>query len=327
MKKKLSGLLAALIAAQVMAVGVSADVIKSDNGIRFQLEDGRYASGWVTKDEKTYYFDKEGYALLGWYKINDETYYFDHNSVMADGLYEVSDVTRYFKDGKLVKGAFVETDGKTYYVSTSGRVAKGWRKLNGTYYHFNEEGVMDTGWTKLNGTYYYFGSDGKMCTSTVTIKDKEYKFASNGKYIGQVTDDVETSVEPEKETPKEEATPVTPKPTPKPEKEETTVETSNWDEATMGTPQTTMMIQMVENYTQTKLADAKKEAMYKYVTEKIREAKQKGSIDAAWYTTFIDGAFEAVGTEFPAEKRASLVAKLKQQDEDDFKTIYTELIK
>lgn len=387
--KKIAAILAGVLAVQMMAATVGAEVVEVEEGIRYKLNDGRYYSGWITKNAKTYYFDTEGYALQGWYKINDETYYFDHNGVMADGFVEINNKLRYFDEGKLVKGEFLTFDveyedgGKgtaTYYASTSGKIATGWRKLNGEYYHFDiENGVMDTGWAKVGNNYYYFGKDGKMCTTEVEIGGKVYTFAKNGKYTGiegeepqevvqapaadipdisvsdkktimitkpaEVKQDTETEevkqdTKPAGTTKADETKPAEPAKPAKPESTETTTKpavteaksdedtsSGTWDEAAMSTPQVNMMIQMVENYTQVKLSDKGKIAMAAYVKGKIAEVKRLDKIDAAWYMTFIDGAFIAVGTEFPADKRAALVAKLKKQSEDDFKTIYSELIK
>lgn len=437
--KKIAAVLAGVLAVQMMAATVGAEVVEVEEGIRYKLNDGRYYSGWVTKNAKTYYFNAEGYALQGWYKINDETYYFDHNGVMADGFVEINNKLRYFDEGKLVKGEFLTFDveyedgGKgtaTYYASTSGKIATGWRKLNGEYYHFDiENGVMDTGWAKVGNNYYYFGKDGKMCITKVEIGGKVYTFAKNGKYTGiegeepqevvqapaadipdisvsdnktvaitkpvevkqdTKTEEVKQDTKPAGTTKADETKPAEPaKPestkvdvilneetkcihlsdscskvkqikadnrverkadisqlakqgywacsecaenyitvAPKPSNvSDEDTSSGTWDEATMSTPQVNMMIQMVENYTQVKLSDKGKIAMAAYVKGKIAEVKRLDKIDAAWYMTFIDGAFIAVGTEFPADKRAALVAKLKKQSEDDFKTIYSELIK
>ena len=398
MKRKIAAILAVMMTLQMGAV-VSADVVQNEEGIRFKLENGKYASGWISKDDNIYYFNKDGYALQGWYKINDETYYFDHNGVMANGLCKVKDTFHYFNKGKLVKGMFItiteeDDEGneikKKYYTSSTGRVATGWRNLKGRYYYFDRStGVMTTGWAKIGNNYYYFGTDGKMYVDKVTIGDKVYTFAPNGKYTGiegedvgvvsapvadtEITTGTNEAVKPV-ETPKQETekpdkstedkaetekpTTETEKPTEdkaetekptedKAETEKPTTETekpadtpakptddvvinvpddAKWNEY-MATPQITMMIQMVENYTQVELNDKGKVALAMYVNTMIGKAKKLNTIDAAWYMAFIDGAFTAVGAEFPADKRAQLIAKLKKQTDEDFKTIHAELIK
>ena len=347
-KKVIATLLSSAIAVQMMGVAVSADLVNSDNGLRFKLPTGEYATGWVVKNENTYYFGEDGYALQGWYKINDNVYFFDKNYVMADGLTEINGVLRYFKDGKMVKKSFVEVGDKTYYVSSTGKVAKGWRYLDNVYYYFNEDGSMETGWKQLNGNYYYFGKDGKMARNTsVTIDGVIYYFDEGGVYLRQegtkTTSDsqatnTEQTTKPSGQTNTKPSGQTNTKPS-----EQTNTQTTNSDEKNDKEdlqpntntepvallPMTEAMIANIENTLQVTLNDEGKQSVNAYVREKKIEAMGKGAIDAKWYCDFVAGAYKAAGMTMPQAKYDALMQTIESKlaEEPDYMTgVYKEII-
>lgn len=104
----------------VSAVPVqAAEWTKTDQGWKYQEDDGIYAEWqWKQVDKKWYYFDDSGYCVSGWQKIDDGWYYFNENGQMA--------ASQWIKD---------------YYVGTDGRM------LAGTWVGniwVDEEGKKDT---------------------------------------------------------------------------------------------------------------------------------------------------------------------------------------
>ena len=106
---------AAIITAQAAAIPVYADFEQTENGYVYSLDDGTYAKGWKTINDKKYYFDKNGIMKTGWLK---------------------------FKSGK------------KYYFRSNGQMATGKLKINGTVYNFGKDGVLvsDTNKSETNKT-------------------------------------------------------------------------------------------------------------------------------------------------------------------------------
>ena len=348
-KKVMAALLSSAIAVQLMGVAVSADLVNSDNGLKFKLPTGEYATGRVVKNENTYYFGEDGYALQGWYKINDNVYFFDKNYVMADGLTEINGVLRYFKDSKMVKKSFVEVGDNPYYVSSTGKVARGWRYLDNVYYYFNEDGSMETGWKQLDGKYYYFGTDGKMARNTsVVIDNIKYYFDEGGVYVkqdgtketsnSQTTDtnqstNTQQTTKPSTQKPTQTTKPAEQQPTQtttsdtKDDKEDLQSNTNTEPVALL--PMTEAMVANIENTLQVTLNDEGKQAVNAYVREKKIEAMSKGAIDAEWYCDFVSGAYTAAGMTMPKAKYDALMETIKSKlaDEPDYMTgVYNEII-
>lgn len=94
---------AAIITAQAASIPVYADFEQTENGYVYSLDDGTYAKGWKTIDDKKYYFDKNGIMKTGWLK---------------------------FKSGK------------KYYFRSNGQMATGKLKINGTVYNFGKDGIL-----------------------------------------------------------------------------------------------------------------------------------------------------------------------------------------
>lgn len=345
-KRVISAIVSGILALQVVAsmgMAVSADIVNSDNGLRFKLPTGDFATGWVTKNENTYYFNDEGYALQGWYKINDGVYFFDKNFVMADGLTEINGVLRYFKNGKMVTKEFVERGDNTYYVSSTGKVAKGWRCLDNIYYYFNDDGSMETGWKMLDNKYYYFGTDGKLVRNTsVEIDGVRYYFNDGGVYIKQegTKNTINNTVTTPTETKPVQSTTNTTNntsSTQKPAQSSTTTTGTNEDKkdtqtATENTallPMTEAMVANIENTMQITLNDEGKQSVNAYVREKKIEAMSKGAIDDVWYCDFVAGAYTAAGLTMPQAKYDALKATIASKLETDatyMDGVYTELI-
>lgn len=95
------------------------------------LSDGKYyylnskyakVSGWVTVDERKYYFGgEEKAALTGLQMIDGQMYYFDEQGVMQTGWQRIDDKTYYFDEqGMMIKDTILQLDGITYEFDADG---------------------------------------------------------------------------------------------------------------------------------------------------------------------------------------------------------------
>lgn len=176
---------------------------KTDDGIMYKRFFVPVKEKWVTRGDKTYYFDKSGYAITGWGDVDDNTYLFGKDGVMYKGWYEEDDKKYYLdeKNGVLAKG-FVTVDDKPYYFSTedgelqtgiikvddriiassddNGVLHTGTNDIEGAVYCFNAYGEAKTGWTVIDNNTYYCQEDGTVATGMINIEDEYYCFDENG---------------------------------------------------------------------------------------------------------------------------------------------------
>jgi glucan-binding repeat-containing protein len=145
MKKIVGQILAAVLCMNLIAVPVSAEWKKTDDGMKYTDSSGEYVTGWQTINGHTYYFSKDGTMKTGWLKL---------------------------KSGK-----------KYYFDTKSGRMITGWKTIGENKYYFNKDGTMKTGWLETSsGTKYYLRSTGALAVNcTLTINGKKYTFDSSGK--------------------------------------------------------------------------------------------------------------------------------------------------
>ena len=120
--------------------------LHKENGKYYYVdENGRRVSDqWVTADEKTYYINSDGYALMGMKKVDGKCYWF-HTKYgymfknrrvtrsTGDIYYFGSDGVRYESGMYKVREASGE---HTYYFQKNGKAYKGWLTLNGKKYYF-----------------------------------------------------------------------------------------------------------------------------------------------------------------------------------------------
>lgn len=173
---------------------------------------------WITKDNKTYYYDEKGNLVKGWLTVDGKTYYLHPSTgVLQTGWITVGGKTYYavkHKNGAILKNQWYQNrylgsdgaaktgwltlSGKTYYLSSSGVRQTGWVKYNKKYYYFNKSGVLQkntfidgmyvgedgarvTGLVTVNKKTYYLNPDtGKLTTGFVTLNGKRYYFSKSG---------------------------------------------------------------------------------------------------------------------------------------------------
>lgn len=173
------------MAAGVLLLGHSslASWIEIDNGTKYELEGGNYATGFSEIDGKRYYFDKDGYLVKGKFYVEaeDAYYYADKKGVIQTGIIQTKKVF-YIADetGKLQTG-FMEYEGKRYYFGTDAKLVTGWFQSEGSWYYADDQGVVLTGFLTLDGYRYYLNEDGaRVSDAVMEIDGVTYIFNSDG---------------------------------------------------------------------------------------------------------------------------------------------------
>ncbi|MBR1384749.1 MAG: cell wall-binding protein, partial [Ruminococcus sp.] len=96
---------------------LSDGIVKLEGAVRCKLGAGDWLTeSFHTEDEKTYYFDEDGYAVTGWQTVNEKLYYFDEKCVMKTGLFTDAGDTYYLTPKGAETEKWVNTEaGATYY--------------------------------------------------------------------------------------------------------------------------------------------------------------------------------------------------------------------
>ena len=124
-------------------------------------------SGWVSSDNRWYYYQNGQMVKSQWIFESGKWYYFGGNGAMATGWTQVG--------------------GKWYYMNAEGEMQIGWVGDSGKWYFMNANGVMHTGWLDLGGKWYYMNASGVMQIGTVTIEGKQHQFNASGVWQGEIT--------------------------------------------------------------------------------------------------------------------------------------------
>lgn len=190
MKKRISILtLVVMLLVCLIPLNVSAKSGKwkqNKKGWWYEYSDGSYAKEtFVTINNKTYYFNKNGYMVTGWKQIKNKWYYFGSNGAMKTGWVKSGNKWYYMnaKNGQMTVG-WLYWKNKYYYLNSSGTMRTGWLYLKNKYYYFNSDGQMMTGWISWKGNNYYTNSNGELITNkTFTVGGKSYTADSSGKVL------------------------------------------------------------------------------------------------------------------------------------------------
>ena len=155
-----------------------------DNKTVYYDQDGWMQYGWQWLDNATCYFDTyNGAMAIGQKKINDHWYLFDKNGAMQRGfqyLPEDKKVAYYNQDGWMLYGK-QDISGKTYSFNTYNGALEnmdGQQKLDDHWYLFNKGEVL-TGFQEIkdqNKTVYYDPSTARMQYGWQTIANNKYYF-------------------------------------------------------------------------------------------------------------------------------------------------------
>ena len=184
-----------------MESGLYTGECEIEGEICFFSPKGRFKSGFVTVDDKRFFYDYDSLKILTGFidhhgnryycdssegkLVGDNTidgivYRFDEFGCQQYGFQKFSDGTRYYSNtGQPIKG-LLSVNGNTFYFGSDYLMRTGFQSLNGKKYYFDNNGIMQTGLQTINGNKYYFGSNGVMQTGFQTINGNKYYFGSSG---------------------------------------------------------------------------------------------------------------------------------------------------
>lgn len=156
----------------------NASLFDSDHKI-YITQEGKQAYGFKTINGENYYFDVHtGYMHTGFLEREDGTYYYNNDGKQLTGFIEIGDDMYYFdKDGKMVTSRFVDiSDGD-----------QSWKA------YFQEDGTMATSTITIEGKTYSFNKEGKMLRDLSSLQQSiEESLASYGIPIGIYFKDLTT---------------------------------------------------------------------------------------------------------------------------------------
>jgi len=157
-----------------------------DNKTVYYNKDGWMLYGWQGIDNVPYYFDTfNGKMLTGEQYINGHWYLFNDKGQMQRGFQKVmengKEKTVYYNyDGWMLYGWQGIDDVPYYFDTFNGAMMTGERYINGHWYLFNDKGQMQRGFQKVmeNGKEktVYYNYDGWMLYGWQTINGKRYYF-------------------------------------------------------------------------------------------------------------------------------------------------------
>ena len=124
---------------------------------------------YISKLNKTVYYDENGYMLYGDQEINENKYYFDKSTgKMYTGERKIGNYWYLYdyKTGAIVKGfQYIPNQNKTVYYNEEGKMVYGLQEIDGIKYYFDKvTGARQSGIIKINKKLYAFGTDGKQIT-------------------------------------------------------------------------------------------------------------------------------------------------------------------
>lgn len=147
--------------------------VEEEDGIKYRLENGQFAIGFLDVEESRYYFDADGHLIKGKFYVEEEDayYYSNEEGVLQVGLISI-EKTFYIADetGKLLKG-FVEYDGQRYFFDENAELVTGWFKYEENWYYADGNGKLMTGFVTVDGYRYYLNEDGTRVSEAVLVLD------------------------------------------------------------------------------------------------------------------------------------------------------------
>ncbi len=157
--------------------------IEEEDGMKYRLEDGQFAVGFLDVEAFRYYFDADGHLVKGKFYVEDEDayYYSNEEGILQIGVIQTED-NFYITDetGKLQTG-FVECEGNRYYFDKIAELVKGWFKHDENWYYSDENGIIMTGFITVDGYRYYLNADGtRVSDAVLSLDGVTYIFNKDG---------------------------------------------------------------------------------------------------------------------------------------------------
>ncbi len=172
-------------------------------GIFSTAAPARGENGWVTEEQKTYYY-RDGKKVTGFQTIDSKRYFFDLKTGEQKTGFVKYKGKKYFFSPKKKEQRFgwVYYDQKNYYFGKNGAALKGIHQIGKHRYYFDKTGVMVknalvrsryyagsrgrfmTGWQEENGQWYYFSPrDYRAITGWKRIGGKLCHFGDDGALV------------------------------------------------------------------------------------------------------------------------------------------------
>ena len=126
-------------------------------------------------DNKTVYYNQDGWMLYGWQWLNNATRYLDtFNGAMATGQKNIANHWYLFdKDGAMQRGIqYIPEDNKLVYYNQDGWMLYGKQNINGVDHNFNTfNGALEAkGQVKVGDNWYLFNNAGVIQTGFQDLK-------------------------------------------------------------------------------------------------------------------------------------------------------------
>ena len=146
--------------------------IETENGTKYELENGEYATGFSEIDGNRYYFNDDGYLQTGKFYVEaeDAYYYANKRGIIQTGTIKTKKVFYVADEAGKLQSGFVEYENNRYYFGKGVNLMTGWFQVDGNWYYADDQGVIMTGFLTLDGYRYYLNEDG------VRISDAAMEF-------------------------------------------------------------------------------------------------------------------------------------------------------
>ncbi|WGN90037.1 glycosyl hydrolase 53 family protein [Ligilactobacillus faecis] len=131
----------------------------------------------IKEQNKTVYYNQDGWMLYGWQWVNNATRYFDtFNGAMKTGQQKINGHWYLFaQNGAMQRGyQYIPEQQKIVYYNQDGWMLYGQQKIAGVTRNFDtfDGALKATGQQKLGADWYLFSNDGKVLTGFQNIKDQ-----------------------------------------------------------------------------------------------------------------------------------------------------------
>lgn len=138
---------------------------------------------FVTDSGNTYYIGFDGQPAKGYLTLDDKLYYFDSKGIQAKGFrVQGSGKIRYYdpKTGAAVKNAFIEDDrGGRYYFDKHGVALTGRQLIDGQIYEFDSQGRLITADSHSQAAASNEGTEGLLATGPKARPEAEKNLPSH----------------------------------------------------------------------------------------------------------------------------------------------------
>ena len=126
-----------------------------------QLVANAQRNGWVSAENGSWSYLKDGVKATGWLQDAGSWYYLGQDGVM--------------------KKWWVQVDGTWYYLNGSGAMQTGWLQDNGSWYYLEASGALKVNqWFEVDGKWYHVDASGALSVNTTV---DGYNVNANGEWV------------------------------------------------------------------------------------------------------------------------------------------------